>query len=108
MGVCIKKEFSNKGEIIAAIIRRDIKSFYNFKEVFSFLKIKQLLEIIIYNKQQQKELEIDIEKYKELSGKYKVDGKNGKGSEYIIKTNKLVFEDEYLNRKGNEKRKRIL
>ena len=65
--------------------------------LFSFLKIKQKLKIMIYNKQLQKVLGFDIENYKEISGKYKIGGKNGLGSEYILKTNKLIFRGEYLN-----------
>jgi len=32
---------------------------------------------MIYNKQLQKEQGFDIETYKNISGKYKIDGKNG-------------------------------
>ena len=82
-------------------LRRDIKSLYVFNEIFSFLHEKQKLDIIIYNKQLQKFYEIDIEKYKKVSGKYRKGEKNGKGSEYTLNTNILIFEGEYMNGKRN-------
>ena len=54
----------------------------------------------------QKSIGVDIEYYKKQSGKYKIGAKNGKGKEYILNTNKLIFEGEYLNGRshgiGNE------
>ena len=41
-----------------------IKSLYNLKEILSFFNEKQKLEIIIYNKELQKEFGIDIDNYK--------------------------------------------
>ena len=89
-------------------ILESIKSTYILKEIFSFLNAKEKLNIIIYHKKMQKELKINIEDYKIISGKYKLGGKNGKGSEYIINTNTLIFEGEYLNGKRNEKGKNII
>ena len=60
--------------------------------------------MVIYNKKLQKELKIDLDYYKEISGKYKISEKNGKGKEYNIK-GKLIFEGEYLNGKINGKGK---
>ena len=82
-----------------------IKSTYILKEVFSFLYEKQKLNVIIYNKKLQKKLDVDIEEYKKISGKYKVGEKNGKGKEYELNTNKLIFEGEYINGKRNGKGK---
>ena len=53
----------------------------------------------------QKELGLDMEEFREISGKFKVSGKNGKGSEYKLYTNILIFEEEYLNGIKNWKRK---
>ena len=61
--------------------------------------------MIIYNKQIQKNFGVDIEVYKKISVKYKIGEKNGKGKEYDINTNKLIFEGEYLNGKRNGKGK---
>ena len=86
-------------------LKRDIKYFYNFELIFSFLDQRKKLDIIIYNKQIQKMLGINIENYKEISNKYKIGKKNGKGSEYILNTNNLIFEGEYINGKKNGKGK---
>ena len=59
--------------------------------------------MIIYNKQLQKILGVDINK--KISGKYKIVEKNGKGREYTLNGDKLIFEGEYLNGKRNGKRK---
>ena len=80
---------------------RGIHSDYIIKKVFSFLNEKPKLNMIIYNKELQNILLIDIEDYKIISGKYVIGEKNGKGREYILNTNRLIFEGEYLNRKKN-------
>ena len=80
---------------------RNIKSAYIIRYLFSFINIKQKLNLIIYNKQLRKIIGVDIEDYKETSGKYKIAEKNGKGREYILNTNILIFEGEYLNGKRN-------
>ena len=69
---------------------KDIKSSYIIKKIFSFLDEEQKLKMIVYNKELQKMHLIDIDDYKEISGKYKVGEKNGKGNEYIIDTNILI------------------
>ena len=89
-------------------INESIKSLYNLKEIFSFLDIKQKLNIIIYNKKLQENLDILFEDYKKISGKYKIDGRTGKGSEYILNKRILIFEGEYLNGKKNGKEKNII
>ena len=50
---------------------RDVKSAYIIKDIFSFINIKQKLNLIIYNKQLQKIIGVDIEDYKKTSGRYK-------------------------------------
>ena len=84
---------------------REIKSSYIIKGIFLFLNEKQRLNIIIYNKKLQKILGVDIKDYKKVSGKYKLGEKNGKGREYTLIGNILVFEGEYLNGKRNGKGK---
>ena len=84
---------------------RDIKSSYNIKRIFSFLYEKQKLKMIVYSKELQKMFSIGIEDYKKISGKYKIIGKNGKVKEFIINTDKLIFEGEYLDGKRNRKGK---
>jgi len=83
----------------------NIKSNYNLKEIFLFLNEKQKLDMIIYNNQLQKIFGVDIKDYQKISGKYKVGKRNGKGKEYDLNTNKLLFEGEYSKgkRKGKGK-----
>ena len=84
---------------------RYIKSSYILKGVLSYLKEKQRLNIIIYNQKLQKFLSVDFDYYKKIAGKYKIGEKNGKGKEFKLNTNKLIFEGEYLNGKRNGKGK---
>jgi len=84
---------------------KNIKNSFIKKDIFSFLNDKQQLNMIIYNKELQKMLSFDIKDYKNVSDKYKIGEKNGKGKEYLIDTNDLVFEGEYLNGKKNGKGK---
>ena len=84
---------------------KGIKATYIIKDLFSFLPDAPKLNIILYNKYLQKLIGVDIQYYKKISGKYKIDGKNGKGKEYILYTNNLIFEGEYLNGKRNGKGK---
>jgi len=96
-------EFQNiKSEIN---IENSIESLYILKNIFSFLSEKQKLNIIIYNKHIQNKIDINIEDYKKISGIYKEIKKNGKGKEYDISTNIMIFEGEYLNGKRNGKGK---
>ena len=84
---------------------KDIKSIYIIKTIFSFLHEKQKLKMIVYNKELQKKLLICIGDYKYITSIYKIGEKNGKGKEYIYKTNILIFEGEYLNGRRNGKGK---
>jgi len=86
-------------------IINSIESSYILEFVFSFLHERYILDMIIYNKKLQDLLKIDIEDFKKMSGKYKIGEKNGKGMEYILDTNDLIFEGEYLNGKKNGKGK---
>ena len=86
-------------------LTRDIKSTYNLDRIFSFLEKRQKLNIIIYNKNLQKILGVNIKDYKKISGRYKIGEKNGKGSEYTLNTNNLIFKGEYINWKRNGKGK---
>ena len=83
----------------------NIKSAYIIKDIFSFLSTKQKLKIIIYNKYLQKKLDINNENYKRIRGIYREGERNGKGKEYYISTNLIIFEGEYKNGKRNGKGK---
>ena len=80
-------------------IEKSIGSLYILKYIFSFLSEKQKLKIIIYNKNLQTKLDINIENYKRIRGIYKEGEKNGKGKEYLY--DELIFEGEYLNGERN-------
>ena len=96
-------EFQNiKSEIS---IEKSIETLYILKDIFSFLSEKQKLKIIIYNKHLQSKLDINFRDYKRISGRYIEGEKNGKGKEYNISTNIMVFEGEYINGKRNGKGK---
>ena len=84
---------NNKIEIKNNItnLQKKIKSYYIMKKIFSFITIKNKFKLIIYNKEFQKKLKIDIEDYKKESGKYKIGEKNGKGIEYDLYTNKKII-----------------
>ena len=82
-----------------------IVSVYILKDIFSFLSEKQKLNLIIYNKQLQKKFDINIEDYKRKSGIYREGEKNGKGKEYDISNNNILFEGEYINGRRNGKGK---
>ena len=86
-------------------LRREINSIHVFRKIFSFLDERRKLNIIIYSNQLQKELEVDFQAYKNMSGRYKIGGKNGEGKEYILNSDILIFEGEYKNGKRNGKGK---
>ena len=86
--------------------RRDVKNSYNFGFLFSFLAQKRKLKIITYNKQIQKILGVNIQDYITISERYKIIEKNGKGKEYTLNENNLIFEGEYLNGNRNGKGKK--
>ena len=85
-----------------------IKSCHNLTLIFNFVYEKEKLKLIIYNKELQNKLNVNIEDYKNLSRKYKVGERNGFGREYELETNKLIFEGEYSNGKKNGKGKEYL
>ena len=69
----------------------DIKSPCIIKRIFLFLNEKQKLNLIIYNKQLQNILGLDIKAYKKINEKYKIDEKKGKGREHSLFGNKLII-----------------
>ena len=65
--------------------------------------MRKKLEIIIYSKHFQKRIEVDIKDYRNASKRLKIGGKNGKGKEYKLNTDILLFKGDYLNGKRNGK-----
>ena len=78
-----------------------IKSNFILKKIFSLVCLKTKLDIIINNKSLQNKFDYTIEDYKNLSKRYKKYDTNGKVKEYLISSDILVFEGEYLNGKRN-------
>ena len=82
-----------------------VNSSYILQYIFSFLEETKKLYIIINNKAIQKRMEVDLDYYKKISGKYKEVGENGIGKLYRLDDNKLIFEGEYKHGKKNGKGK---
>ena len=108
MGVCSDLTNNNKRKILAVDLRNSIKSYYILEHIFSYLNINEKLDLIKYNQEIQKKLNINIENYKLISGRYFEGERNGKGKEFTLKDNKLIFEGEYLKGKKMEMEKNIL
>ena len=70
------------------------------KHILSFLFKNKKFSLIVHNKNLQYKLGINIEYYKEVSGRCKIIDTNGKGKEYELITNQLLFEGEYGKRNG--------
>ena len=82
-----------------------IKSHYILDIIFSFITKKSILNIIIYNKKIQNKLDININNYKSLSKTYIEFISKNIVKQYNQKSNKLIYEGEYKNKKKNGKGK---
>ena len=58
---------------------KEVKSNYILKHIFSFLYGNKRLYLIKYNKIFQDKLDVDIKFFQEISGKYKIAERDGKG-----------------------------
>ena len=87
------KKKSEKEEMKCPKDLRVVESSYIMKSILLFLQEKDRLNMIMYNKGLQQIFIVDIEYYKNISGKYKIAEKNGKGKEYDI-NGELIFEGE--------------
>ena len=103
----MKEPMNNKkNPLIEKInLKNNVKSLNIIKHIFSNLPENKKLNLIINNKHIQKKLNIDLEYYKKRSNRYKIQEKNGKGKEYTLYSNKLIFKGEYKNKKKNGKGK---
>ena len=99
-----KEEKANKAFESVNNIRKTIKSKYIINHIFSYLYENKKLELIKYNKKCQKILKIDINYYKEISGKFIEGERNGNGKEYDD-DHRLLFEGEYKDGKRHGKGK---
>ena len=103
----IKPEKTDNAFEFTSNIIKFIKSKYIINNIFSYIYKNKKLELIKYNKKYQKIFKIDINYYKEISGKFIKGERNGEGKEYN-EDNKLLFEGEYKNGKNMEKEKNII
>ena len=101
-----KFPFDNfKRKRVEEISFKNIKSSNIIKKIFSFLYENIKYEIVKHNKNYQNFFSLNIDSYKKLSGKYKKDGINGPGQEFLLDNDNLIFEGDYLNGKRNGKGK---
>ena len=102
-----KTEKINNAFEFTSIIIKSIKSKYIINNIFSYIYKNKKLELIKYNKKYQKIFKIDINYYKQISGKFIKGKRNGKGKEYN-EDNKLLFEGNIKMEKNMEKEKNII
>ena len=82
-----------------------IKSKHLYINIFSYINEERKLKLVKYNKNIQKNIDINLLNYKVYKG-YSFEGdKNGKGKVYDNYFDLLIFEGEYLNGKKNGKGK---
>ena len=81
----------------------NIKTFYFIKIVLSFLDDKRKFELVKYNKNLQKIIDINLMDYKRFSRKYIIFETKVYGKEYDGFYDNLTFEGEYSNGKRNGK-----
>ncbi len=96
-----KDKKSGKKKADALFLIKHIKSSYILKILFSNIRENKKLDMIKYNKEIQNHLAVNIDDYKNKSGRYIIKEKNGYGKEYQLNTNILVFEGEYSKGKRN-------
>ena len=71
-----------------------IKSIDVLQQIFSYLTEKQKLKLLLYNKKLQNKLEITKKNYKNISKRYKIGERNGKGKEINYKGEEKKMEKE--------------
>ena len=82
-----------------------IKSILIRKIVLSKLNVKNLLNLFKYNKKFQKNVNLNLIKYRIFSGRYIISEKNGKCKEYNSFNDELIYDGEYSNGKRGGKGK---
>ena len=76
-----------------------IKSKYILQIIFSSINDERKLILVKFNNIIKDRLNIDLIDYKYLSGKYFIGKKNGKGKEYKIFNDNLIFEGDFIDGK---------
>ena len=91
-------------EVYSANIE-NIKSPYILGKLLSLLWENKKLDLLMHDKRLQRKMKISIKDYRKIRYKYKIAERNGLGKEYLINTNIIIFEGEYLNGRRNGKGK---
>ena len=86
---------------------KSIKSPEILKKILSYLEYRNKLRLVSHNKQIQKKLKLSINDYKNESKREIIGERNGKGKEYKLGANILIFEGEYKDGKRNGKGKEL-
>ena len=81
----------------------NIKSIFFIQKLFSYIYDNRKLKLVLYNKNIQKIIGINLINYKFMCEKYIVYESKGVAKEYNIYNDELIFKGEYLNGKRNGK-----
>ena len=81
------------------------KSSYFTQRIFSLIDEKRKLQLLKYNKNLQKLMNIGIINYRYYKGNGILYDFNGMGKEYNVKNNRVEYEGEYINGERNGKGK---
>ena len=88
-------------------LEKSVKSPEILKKILSHLEYRNKLRLVSYSKQIQKKLKLNINDYKNESKREIIGERNGKGKEYKLGSNILIFEGEYKDGKRNGKGKEL-
>ena len=94
----IKSELNKNDKVN---LKDSVKSKYILKIIFSYLEKNKALDIIKYNNAYKKIFELNLKKYREISGKIRIGKENGYNRIYNLNNMYILFEGEYLNGKKN-------
>ena len=84
---------------------KKIKSLYFIKNLFEYIEEIKKLKLIKYNKSLQKIINVSVNNYIHLTGKYIIYESNGAGKEYFGYDNLLIYKGGIINGQRNGKGK---
>ena len=80
---------------------KNIKSKYILSYIFSFINKNKKLKLLFHNKKIQKIFDLTLDDYKKECRIYRIINDDGKGKEFLINSDILLFEGDYKNGKKN-------
>ena len=80
---------------------KNIKSKYILSYIFSFINKNKKLKLLFRNKKIQKIFDLTLDDYKKECRIYRIINDDGKGKEFLINSDILLFEGDYKNGKKN-------